>query len=168
MGVMAWGNAHPSQGRSTQQRSTSRMKTARKLSSSLRSVGRSISKKFTPSKPQLQQAQVICPVDAYPGKQIAIQTPDGQTLNVIVPRNVMPGMPFNVLYTSNSTTFSTNTIRWAAVLLSFCSFSLDTKFEDNSLQFQNLLNTFAAHFCNFFGPPTVALAVCCLAPHLLS
>ena len=88
-------NAHPSQGRSTQQRSTSRMKTARKLSSSLRSVWRSISKKFTPSKPQ-QQAQVICPVDAYPGKQIAIQTPDGQTLNVIVPRNVMPGMPFNL------------------------------------------------------------------------
>ena len=46
-----------------------------------------------------QQLQVVCPVDAYPGKQIAIQTPDGQTLNVIVPRSVMPGMPFNVLYT---------------------------------------------------------------------
>ena len=80
------------------QRSTSTMKTARKLSSSIRSVGRSISKKFSLSKPQ-QQLQVVCPVDAYPGKQIAIQTPDGQTLNVIVPRNVMPGMPFNVLYT---------------------------------------------------------------------
>ena len=79
-------------------RCTSTMKTARKLSSSIRSVGRSISKKFSLSKPQ-QQLQVVCPVDAYPGKQIAIQTPDGQTLNVIVPRSVMPGMPFNVLYT---------------------------------------------------------------------
>ena len=99
MGVMAQGNeCTRRKGRSTLQRSTSTMKTARKLSSSLRSVGRSISKKFTPSKPQ-QQLQVVCPVDAYPGKQIAIQTPDGQTLNVIIPRNVMPGMPFNVLYT---------------------------------------------------------------------
>eukprot|EP01043_Picozoa_sp_COSAG02_P006591 COSAG02_NODE_189_length_30109_cov_71.135855_4_plen_236_part_00 len=45
---------------------------------------------------QVQQMQVVCPVGISCGALIAVNTPDGRQMQVQVPQNVTPGMPFYV------------------------------------------------------------------------
>ena len=78
------------------------MKAVRKLSTSIHNVGNMITNKISDVKTKggtQLKLQVICPADGYPGKQITISTPDHQMLSVIIPKRVMPGRPFNIVYT---------------------------------------------------------------------
>ena len=45
---------------------------------------------------QVQQMQVVCPVGVSSGDLIAVNAPDGRQMQVQVPQNVTPGMPFFV------------------------------------------------------------------------
>ena len=77
------------------------MKAVRKLSTSIHNVGNMITNKISDVKTKggtQLKLQVICPADGYPGKQITISTPDHQMLSVIIPKRVMPGRPFNIVY----------------------------------------------------------------------
>jgi len=78
----------------------------RQVSNSVINVGNMITKKMENVKTKggtKLKLQLICPVDGYPGKQITISTPDHQMLNVIIPKHVMPGRPFNIIYTPLNT-----------------------------------------------------------------